>query len=110
MTAKMFLMIGILYNLSLLTQGIPGALVNILKGFKGGKTNNSINLPEDLKLGFNDLDRIFSKNPFPDPLESNINNQEDVELDIGRLDLSIKFQKYTLQVTQWTGWARGPNG
>ncbi|KAI3805730.1 hypothetical protein L1987_21615 [Smallanthus sonchifolius] len=67
-------------------QGIPGALVNILKGFRG-KTNNNNNFPEDFKLGFSNLDRIFSKNPFPDPLESNANDQEDIELDIDDIEI-----------------------
>ncbi|KAK9073076.1 hypothetical protein SSX86_007398 [Deinandra increscens subsp. villosa] len=68
-------------------QGIPGALVNILKGFRGGKTKNNTNFPEDMKSGFSNLDRIFSKNPFPDPLESSISDQEDVELDIDDIEI-----------------------
>ncbi|KAM0027761.1 putative transcription factor WD40-like family [Helianthus debilis subsp. tardiflorus] len=68
-------------------QGIPRALVNILKGFKGGKPNNNVNVSEDFKYGFSNLDGIFSKNPFPDPVESNINNQEDVELDIDDIEI-----------------------
>ncbi|XP_076890939.1 uncharacterized protein LOC143542176 [Bidens hawaiensis] len=68
-------------------QGIPVALVNILKGFKGGKTNSNVNFPEEYKLGSNNLDRIFSKNPFPDPLESNVNDQEEIELDIDDIEI-----------------------
>ncbi|KAL8262357.1 hypothetical protein R6Q59_026406 [Mikania micrantha] len=67
-------------------QGIPGAFVNIFKGFRGGKTNS--NFPEDFKQGFNHLDKLFSKNPFPDPHENdNNNNQEDVELDIDDIEI-----------------------
>ncbi|GJU52113.1 hypothetical protein Tco_1221668 [Tanacetum coccineum] len=65
-------------------QGVPGALAHILKGFRPGKANNDINFHEDFKSGFGNLDRIFSKDPFPDPLESITNDQEDVELDIGK--------------------------
>ncbi|GKA36098.1 hypothetical protein Tco_0722589 [Tanacetum coccineum] len=64
-------------------HGIPGALAHILKGFRSGKANNGINFHEDFKLGFGNLDRIFSKDPFPpDPLESITNDQDDEELDI----------------------------
>ncbi|GKA69682.1 hypothetical protein Tco_0775746 [Tanacetum coccineum] len=49
---------------------------------KPGKENNDINFHDDFKSGFGNLDRIFSKDPFPDPLESITNDQEDVELDI----------------------------
>ncbi|XP_071716713.1 uncharacterized protein [Rutidosis leptorrhynchoides] len=65
-------------------SGVPGALVNILKGFRPGKANN---FHEDFGSGFSNLDRIFSKNPFPDPLESIVNDQEDIELDIDDIDI-----------------------
>ncbi|GJU52111.1 hypothetical protein Tco_1221666 [Tanacetum coccineum] len=44
---------------------------------KPGKENNDINFHDDFKSGFGNLDRIFSKDPFPDPLESITNDQED---------------------------------
>ncbi|GJR40164.1 synaptobrevin, WD40/YVTN repeat-like-containing domain protein [Tanacetum coccineum] len=68
-------------------QGIPGALAHILKGFRSGKANNGINFHEDFKSGFGNLDRIFSKDPFPDPLESIINDQDDEELDIDDIEI-----------------------
>ncbi|KAL4557922.1 hypothetical protein LXL04_036116 [Taraxacum kok-saghyz] len=68
-------------------QGTPGAIVNILKGFKGGKAKNGINFPADFLSSFSKLDKIFSKNPFPDPLESNTDDQEEVELDIDDIEI-----------------------
>lgn len=73
-------------------QGTHGSIVNILKGFKGGKAKNGINFPADFLSSFRNLDKIFSKNPFPDPVESITDDQEDVELDIGKsvfLSMSI---------------------
>nr|XP_043637002.1 uncharacterized protein LOC122607984 isoform X2 [Erigeron canadensis] len=67
--------------------GLPGALVNILKGFRSGKANNNISFHEDFASGFRNLERIFSKNPFPDPHESTIIDQEDVELDIDDIEI-----------------------
>ncbi|GJV89318.1 synaptobrevin, WD40/YVTN repeat-like-containing domain protein [Tanacetum coccineum] len=52
-----------------------------------GKANNGINFHEDFKSGFGNLDRIFSKDPFPDPLESITNDQDDEELDIDDIEI-----------------------
>ncbi|CAI9259608.1 unnamed protein product [Lactuca saligna] len=68
-------------------QGTHGSIVNILKGFKGGKAKNGINFPADFLSSFSNLDKIFSKNPFPDPVESITDDQEDVELDIDDIEI-----------------------
>lgn len=80
----------------MLIQGVPGALVNILKGFRTGKANNGINFHEDFKSGFSNLDRIFLKKPFPDPHESITNDQEEIELDIGKYLLRVAISIYGL--------------
>ncbi|KAJ9545255.1 hypothetical protein OSB04_024962 [Centaurea solstitialis] len=81
--------------------GAPGALVNIVKGFRAGKQNNGINFPAYFESSFSNLDKIFSKNPFPDPLESITNDQEDVELDIDDIEIdepvSVPTSSHTKQ-------------
>ncbi|XP_024981859.1 uncharacterized protein LOC112518409 isoform X1 [Cynara cardunculus var. scolymus] len=81
--------------------GAPGVLVNMVKGFRAGKSNNGINFPDYFGSSFSNLDKIFSKNPFPDPLESITNDQDDVELDIDDIEIdepvSVPTSSHTKQ-------------
>lgn len=62
----------------------PGLLGGIVKGFKGGKVNNTMDLAANSKLNFSQLEAIFSRNPFSEPVATTTDDQKTVfELNIG---------------------------
>lgn len=68
-------------------QGAPRVLGNIVKGFKGGKVNDIIDISANSKSNLSHLDEVFAKNPFPDPSQASTDNQQDAELDIDDIEI-----------------------
>ena len=58
-----------LFFLSLALQGTaPGILGGIVKGLKGGKVSNATDLVANSKSNLNQLEQIFKRNPFSEPV------------------------------------------
>lgn len=76
----------------------PGIISGLVKGFKGGKVNNTTDLSADSKSNCGQLESIFSKNPFPDRCATTKDDQETViEVDIGlSIFVTIYFWKAPL--------------
>ena len=65
-------------------QGIkPGILDGIVKGFKGGKVDHSVDINPSPKSDFSHLEGAFSKQPFSDSYRTAVDSEEVVELHIG---------------------------
>lgn len=68
----------------MLLQGTkPGILGGIVKGFKGGKVDHSVDITLNPKSDFSHLEGAFSKQPFSDSYRTAVDSEEVVELNIG---------------------------
>ncbi|KAI3474747.1 hypothetical protein Pfo_029932 [Paulownia fortunei] len=65
--------------------GNPGILGGIVKGFRGRKSNKSMDHDSNSKYNFSHLEDIFIRNPFPEP--STTDEQEAAELTIDDIDI-----------------------
>uniref|UniRef100_A0A5B7B8W9 V-SNARE coiled-coil homology domain-containing protein n=1 Tax=Davidia involucrata TaxID=16924 RepID=A0A5B7B8W9_DAVIN len=65
----------------------PKILGGIVKGFKGGKVNRTMDLAATYKSNVSHLDGVFSRDPFPESSPTTTNNQEAVELNIDDIDI-----------------------
>ncbi|KAL1819113.1 hypothetical protein ACET3Z_013982 [Daucus carota] len=62
----------------------PGILGGIVKGLKGGKVTNASDLVANSKSNLNQLEQIFKRNPFPEPV---IFNEKDDQIIVDELDI-----------------------
>uniref|UniRef100_A0A5B7BCF9 V-SNARE coiled-coil homology domain-containing protein n=1 Tax=Davidia involucrata TaxID=16924 RepID=A0A5B7BCF9_DAVIN len=65
----------------------PGILGGIIKGFKGGKADDSGDFSEDHQTVIAHLEGIFSRFPFSDPSTSIADDQEIVEFNIDDIEI-----------------------
>ncbi|KAL6953516.1 hypothetical protein U1Q18_013581 [Sarracenia purpurea var. burkii] len=66
---------------------VPGILGGIVKGFKGGKVNNTNDATFTSKSYYSHLEGMFLRNPFPDTSSTIPNNQEVVEINIDDIEI-----------------------
>lgn len=65
----------------------PGILGGIVKGFKGGKVDHSVDITLNPKSDFSHLEGAFSKQPFSDSYRTAVDSEEVVELNIDDIEI-----------------------
>lgn len=65
----------------------PGILGGIVKGFKGGKVDHSVEITLNPKSDFSHLEGAFSKQPFSDSYRTAVDTEEVVELNIDDIEI-----------------------
>lgn len=65
----------------------PGILGGIVKGFKGGKVDHSVDITLNPKSDFSHLEGAFSKQPFSDSYRTAVDTEEVVELNIDDIEI-----------------------
>lgn len=65
----------------------PGILGGIVKGFKGGKVDHSVDITLNPKSDFSHLEGAFSKQPFSDSYRNAVDSEEVVELNIDDIEI-----------------------